>query len=240
MRRIIIFSFAIIILFSSCRRVFGKKIRGSGHVTTETRTITGYNSINVSDAIDVYVRQDSVQSVKVETDDNIQGYVDIREEGGVLYIEEKGNYNLRPSKSIKVYVAGSSFRKFSASGACDLYTQNMIVNAESIAINLSGASDATMELKAPRVKASLTGAGSLSLKGETKDLELDGTGSSTLKCMEMMAENVDVDITGAGNASVFASVKLDVHVTGAGTVKYKGSPTVNQNVSGAGSVKKID
>ena len=34
--------------------------------------------------------------------------------------------------------------------------------------------------------------------------------ATDVKCFELMAENVDVDISGAGDAEVFASVKLDV------------------------------
>jgi hypothetical protein len=56
-----------------------------------------------------------------------------------------------------------------------------------------------------------------------------------------MAENTKVDISGAGSAEVFASVKLDAHVSGAGKVRYKGdAANVQQQVSGAGSVKKAE
>ncbi len=71
-------------------------------------------------------------------------------------------------------------------------------------------------------------------------LVLISSGSTDIKCMELMAENVDVHITGAGDAEVFASVKLDVSVSGAGNVKYKGNAVVNKSVSGAGSVKKVE
>jgi len=167
-------------------------------------------------------------------------YIETREEGGTLYIDMKENFNLKPTGAIKVFVSGSGFRKFSASGACDLYTQNLVSNTESISIDLSGSCDAEMELNAPRVKAGLSGSGSIKLRGQTKDLELDGTGSTSLKCVDMMAENVNVDITGSGRAEVFASLKLDVEVAGSGSVKYKGSPSINQHVTGSGSVKKFE
>ncbi len=239
MKKLFLFVLAIPVIFISCRKVFGKKVKGSGTITTTTRAVSGYTSVDVSSSLDVYVIQDSLHSVKIETDDNLAEYIDIKEEGGVLYISMRKNYNLKPTKDIKIFVSGPVFRKFEASGACDFYTQGLVTSTESIAIELSGSSDAEMQLNAPRISADLTGAGSIKLSGQTKDLELDGTGSSTLKCLEMMAENVDVDITGAGDAEVFASVKLDVSVTGSGSVKYKGSPAVNQNISGAGSVKQI-
>jgi hypothetical protein len=50
-----------------------------------------------------------------------------------------------------------------------------------------------------------------------------------------------VHISGAGDAEVFASVKLDAHVTGAGDIRYKGNPPqVIHNTSGAGSIQKAD
>jgi hypothetical protein len=239
MKQFLVISLLVVIVLSSCRLI-GKRIKGSGSVTVQTHSVSGYSNVDVGGAIDVYVKQDSTHSVRVETDDNLHEYMDISQEGGTLYIDVKKNYNLKPSKGIKVYVAGPSFRKFRASGACDLFTEGPISNNEDIVISLSGSCDAQMEIKAPRTKASLTGAGSLVLSGQTRDLELDGTGSSRMRCMNMLAENVDVDITGSGNAEVFASVKLDVSVTGSGNVKYKGNASVSQKVSGSGSVKKLD
>jgi hypothetical protein len=240
MKKILLLSLLALIVFSSCRQLFGKRIRGNGVIKTETRAVTGYNSVDVSGAMDVYIKQDSVQSIKIETDENLLEYITVREEGGVLKIYPKDNSNLKPSGSIKVYVAGPDFRRLEASGACDYYTENKISNAESIAIDLSGSCDANLELNAPRITAEVTGAGKLTLKGEAKELEVEGTGSSHFKCMEMMAEDVKVNITGSGDAEVFASVKLDVKVSGSGSVRYKGNASVSQKVAGSGSVKKVD
>ncbi len=240
MKRLFLLAFAIVILLTSCGgNLFGKRVRGDGHITTETRSVTGYNSIDVSGAIDVYVKQDSTQTINIETDQNLMPYIIVREEGGVLKIYPKDNSNLRPTGAIKVYVSGSNFKKFEASGACDYYSENKISNTESISIEMSGSSDATLELNSPKITAELTGAGKLTLKGETKDLSINGTGSSDFKCFDMQAENVDVDVTGASDAEVFASVRLNITATGSSDVVYKGNPSVSQKVTGAGSVKKI-
>jgi hypothetical protein len=230
----------ISIIAVSCRQVFGKRVKGSGTVTTETRNIPGFTSVDVSGSIDLYISNDSASRVRIETDDNLIQHVETYEEGGTLYIDVEKGYNLRPTGQIKVHVSAPEFRKLKASGACDIFTTGRVTSSESLAIRLSGSSDASLDIKAPRVNAHLTGAGSLELKGETRDLELEGTGSSDLECFEMKAENVSVRITGAGSADVFASVKLDVKVTGSGSVKYRGSPAVDQRISGAGSVKKVE
>jgi hypothetical protein len=229
-----------IFLFSSCRQIFGKRVRGNGHVITESRSVGSFNNVHVSGAIDVYVKQDSVSSIKVEADENLMEYIEVKAEGNTLNIRPKDNARLKPSKKIKVYVSNASYKRFKASGACDIVSENSINNPDAISVDLSGSCDVNIELRTPKVTAKLSGAGTITLKGETKEFRVVGSGSTDIKCFELLSENTTVDISGAGDAQVFASVKLDVHVSGAADVKYKGNATVTQSVSGAGSVKKVE
>lgn len=242
MKRQIILSLLVIAstTFFSCDEVFRERIRGNGISKTESRDIKGFSSVDVSGAMDVYVTQDSVTSVKVEADENLLQYIVTENDNGTLNIYFEHGVNLRPKKAIRVYVSNPVYREFEAAGACNYFGETRISSAENIRIHVSGACDATMEVKAPKVKVDLSGAGTISLRGETKDFEVDGSGSTTIKCFDLMAENVNVDISGAGSAQVFASVKLDVDLSGAADVKYRGNPTINQSVSGAGSVKKAE
>lgn len=240
MKKLIFFSFIILLTASGCREMFGKRVRGNGHITTETRSSSSFHSVDVSGAIDIYVRYDSVSSIKVEADENLHEYIDVHNDNGKLHIHEADNVNLRTTRGIKVYVAGPDFKRFEASGACNIISENRVNSSDGLQIDLSGASDVNMDLKAPKVNVELSGAGSIKLKGETKDLSVDGSGSTDIKCFDLMAENVKIEISGAGDADVYASVKLDVRVSGAGSVRYKGNPSINQNISGAGSVKKVD
>ena len=71
MKNLLLAFFLFSLLASSCGRVLGKRVKGSGKISTETRNVSGFNSIRVSSSIDVYISQDSAFSVKVETDDNL-------------------------------------------------------------------------------------------------------------------------------------------------------------------------
>ena len=237
MKKVLLFSL-LISLLASCNYIDQKKVKGNGSIKTESRTAANFNGIDVSGGLDVYVRQDSAYSVKVEADENLQEYIIVRTDGDELVIEEKDGYN--PSGHIKIYVSSPNYKTFEASGACSIIGENKITVSNEIKIDLSGASHVDVELKAPKVDAETSGAGTITLKGETKDLFVETSGSGTIRCANLMAENVDVSISGAGNAQVYASVKLDVDVSGAGDVKYRGNATVSKSISGAGSVSKMD
>jgi hypothetical protein len=240
MRKLLLAGLALAVLFSSCEEIFAKRIKGNGNIITQSRSVSGFSSVDVSGSIDIYASMDSSTSVRVEADENLQEYIQIENEGGVLRVHSKNGFNLRPSSQIKVYVASSNFNRFEASGSCDIYGQNKISSNSPIDFDLSGSCDATMDVNSPKISADLSGACKVNLKGQTKNLTVKGSGSTTIKCFDLLSENANIDISGAGDAEVYASVKLDIGVSGAGDVRYKGNANVNQHISGAGSVKKVD
>lgn len=240
MKNLLFVVLIISIASSGCRDMFGKRIRGNGNKSTETRNLSGFQKIDVSGAIDVFVKTDSTRSVKVEADQNLLQYIVTDEENGTLYIHEADGVSLRYHGKIKVYVAAPSFSGFEASGACKISSENQVKSADKIRIEVSGASNIDLDVNTPYVDAGASGACTIRLKGETKEFKVHGSGSTDIKCFDLLTETTHVDISGAGDAEVSASVKLDVGVSGAGSVKYKGSPSVSQNISGAGSVKKVD
>jgi hypothetical protein len=240
MRSIFIIAVSSLLLFSSCREIFAKRIRGNGNITTQTRSAGQFNSIDVSGSIDVYVKQDSSSSIKVEADENLQQYIETIDDGNVLRIKTEEGYNLRSSRQIKVYVSSAVFKRFEASGACDIFSEGKISSSSDIDLGLSGSCEVTMDINAPKVSADVSGACTVKLKGETKDFKLQGSGSTDVKCFDLIAENVDLDISGAGDAEVYASGKLSGSISGAADVHYKGAAQTDIHTSGASSVKKTD
>lgn len=240
MRQITIVAASALLLFTSCREIFAKRVRGNGNVVTQNRSAGQFNSIDVGGSIDVYVKQDSTSSIKVETDDNLQQFVETIEDGGVLRIKTTMGYNLNPSRAIKVYVSAASFKSLEASGACNIVGDGTIKSASTIEFGLSGSCNATVNVEAPKVSVDASGACTISLKGATKDFNVQGSGSTDVKCFDLMAENVYLDLSGAGDAEVYASVKLNGSLSGSADVSYKGAAQTDVSTSGASSVKKVN
>lgn len=241
MKKLLFFLLVVSSLATSCGGIFGRRVSGNGNIKSEERSVSSFKNVEVSGAIDLYVRQGESAPVKIETDENLMQYIVLTQEGNKIVIHSKEGVNLHPSGKIKVYVTAPLYNEIEVSGASNIIGQNKISNAEDIKMEVSGAGDINMELNAPAVSAAVSGAGTVNLKGETKKFDLELSGASKAHCYELLSENTKVDITGAGDADVYASSKLDAEVSGAGNVSYKGgAATVNQQVSGAGSVKKVN
>jgi hypothetical protein len=232
---------ALIAILASCRHGWGRRVRGNGNVTTETRSVSNFKNVEVGGSINVYVSQGSSSSVKLEGDENILRYVEVTQEGDRLIVKNRDGYDLDPSGDLRVYVTAPVFDRIETSGASDIIGQGKISSPDELKLSVSGAGNVKLELDAPRLKAKISGSGSLNLKGETKEAEISLSGAGNAHCYDLLAENTKVDISGAGSAQVYASVGLDAHVSGVGSVHYKGNPAnIKQDVSGLGSISKVN
>ncbi|PWT72410.1 MAG: DUF2807 domain-containing protein [Bacteroidetes bacterium] len=241
MKKFIFYLLTASIIIPSCRFITGKRVRGNGVIKTEERSVSSFKNVEVSGAIDVYVSQGEIKPVKVEGDENLLQYIEISQEGDRLIVRDKPGFNLHPTGDMRIYVTAPVYNSIEVSGASDIVGQTKITNAEDMDLSASGAGDIKMDVDAPKLHAEITGSGNIDLKGQTKEVALELSGAGHAHCYDLLSENTKVDISGAGSAEVFASVKLDAEVSGAGSVSYKGNASnVNQHVSGVGSVKKAE
>jgi hypothetical protein len=227
------------VLFSSCHYINEKKIGGNGNIKKETRTADSFSGVDVSGAIELIIVQDSIRKIEIETDENLQQYIDVRTVGNELIIETKDGYNLESSHRVKAYVSSPVFNSISVSGACTVKSSNQISSDSPLRISISGASRVQLDARNPEIDGDLSGASELTLRGQARDVTLEASGSSQIEAFDLMAENAFVDLSGASNANVFASVKLRADASGASGVRYRGNaPSVQSDVSGAGFVRK--
>jgi len=240
MKKAFLFLLVILVFASGCREMSARRERGSGHITSQTRNVSGFNSIDVSGAIDIYVKQDSTTSVKVEADDNLLQYIEVYTDNSTLVIRTDRGVRIRPSNKIKVYISNPVYRGFEVSGASSINSESLITSAETLHVGLNGASEGKMEFNAPRIAVELSGASNLTIRGKTKDFEGGASGASEIRCFDLLTENSDIELSGASGAEIYASVKLAGNVSGASQIKYKGNATTSISSSGASGVNKVD
>jgi hypothetical protein len=239
MKKILFVLLVIPILSTSCFFA-GERVQGNGNIKTEQRNVSAFDRVEVHGAINVFISQGDMQPVRLEGDENLLPYIEVIQQGGRIEIRTKDNANLKPTKELRAYLTAPEFRSIEVSGACDITGQNKISGSD-LQLKVSGAGNINMEVDVPEVKTELSGSSEINLKGETKRFVLNTSGAAKAKCFGLLSEETSVDISGAGEAEVYASTKLDVEVSGAGNVTYRGEvKNINQHVSGAGSVRKAE
>lgn len=237
------FSFLTLIVclsISSCVYNYKKKIKGNGIITTQERSINQATKIKCRGNFNVLLQLSNSPSISIQTDENILPYIttEVNEEG-FLVINSKKDVNLKPSGSIQVIVNTPMLSFLSVSGMGDLVGKEKFTGASKLELYLSGNGNIALSANTPEIVAKITGTGNINLDGETKDATISITGNGSFKGQDLLTENMKINVTGNGDAFVFASANLDVKVTGNGDVHYKGNPTIKQRFTGNGSLQQI-
>lgn len=239
MKKLLFLLLSAAIVTSSCNFRGGKRVKGNGNVTTESRTTSSFGGVRTSGSFDIYVST-GPHSVKVEGEENILPYIETYVDGDILKIDTKDGYWLKTNRDVKVYVTAPSFSKIHSSGSGNIIGQNKITDSNRIDVSVSGSADIKLDLDAPEVETDITGSGDAELQGNTRIFKAQINGSGNIRAKDLKTEETTIKINGSGDAEVFASVKLDVRVAGSGNVRYRGNAQVSSNIAGGGEVRKVD
>jgi len=223
-------------LVASCNIIGG--VYGDGKVVKETRTVPSFNGIDISGAFQIYLKQGDIEEVVLEADDNIMPLIRTHVVGGTLRIGIE--QPIRHVTVLKAYITVKDLKSIDVSGAVDLETVNQI-KASELSIEASGASDSKMDISVERLKLDCSGASKFRFSGTATTVDMELSGASDIFAFELLAENYNVDISGAGDARINVSKRIRAEISGAGSIRYKGSPSeIDQSVSGAGSIKRAE
>ena len=90
-----------------------------------------------------------------------------------------------------------------------------------------------------RFEVNFAGVGELSLSGVCVEMELSMAGVGELDASDLKCEDVDADLAGVGEASIYASERVDANAAGIGEITVYGKPDVVEKSSAFMSKVKI-
>lgn len=208
----------------------------------EVRNVTGFNGIEVSGSIDLYISQGTEEAVAISaTNDEIKNRIRTEVRNGVLhiYLDGKGlNWKTWTNHKMKAYVTYKSLEKLEASGASNIKTADPIKQA-SLRIELSGASDFTGEVTVGKLKVSTSGASNIKISGTADEVVFDANGACSVKAYDLKTDMCKIDASGASNLRVTVNKELNAEASGGSTIYYRGTGLIRDiSTSGGATVKR--
>ena len=189
-------------------------VEGSGNVTAEKRSVSGFKSVDVGGVFQVEITAGKDYAVEVEADDNLIPLIKTEVSGDVLKVELDKKVSTK--NPLKVRISAPNIEGIEASGASKVSVAG--IKNDSLSIDSSGASKMT-------------------IAGETADLKVEVSGASNIDAAGLNAVNATVDASGASHVDVNVSGDLKSDASGASRITYSGSPkNVEKKASGASSV----
>jgi hypothetical protein len=204
---------------------------------TETRQLSKFNGIRVSEAIDVYLKKGDKESARVEVDGVNLSDVETDVSGNILRVHMRsGNY--RNKTSVKVYVTYVDIGRISSASAANVFTDGTL-KTSSLEITCASAGSVELKLEADRVSIDVASAGDVTLEGKAKSLVLETSSAGSIDAYNLECERVEATASSGGSAKVNVTKSLDAEASSGGSIRYRGNPTsTNTDSSSGGSVKK--
>lgn len=221
----------------SCRWTVGI-VRGSGEITTEERDVSDFKKVNLSGAGNLVITQGESESLVIEADDNIISLIETEVFGERLTINFKRGYNFIPASTLKFHLTVKDLDEISVSGAGNVYCDEF--DTEEMEFEISGAGDIDFKINAEIIEVFSLGAGDITLSGKVDSQKVSMKGAGKYDGANLESKSCEINVTGAGSATVNVSEELNVNISGLGNVNYAGTPSITQDISGLGNVKSID
>lgn len=116
-------------------------------------------------------------------------------------------------------------RKGGWKGRRDQHIEAYVSAPSLVGVDISGVADARIAgIKSNLFKAAMSGVGELRLEGACRQLSAEVSGVGDLDATKLKCANVWVQVSGVGEAGVFASEAVDATVSGMGDIRVIGSP----------------
>ena len=227
----------MMLTLSSCITIRVNSLKGSGDLKTQDYQIEDFNSLDFSGIGNIEIVQGDDVSLKIEAEDNILDAMKVENTGNSLVIGfKRGFMNVVPTKNISIHLTVKDLEKIDISGAGSIKCEKL--ETEKFVINSSGLGSIDVGLNGQDLKVSISGVGKVNMKGEVDTQQVDISGAGSYSAKELISRDCEVDISGAGRATVNVTDTLDVQLSGVGSVEYTGNPSVTQNISGVGGAVK--
>lgn len=213
-------------------------VPGSGEITTESRTVDGFDRLVFASEGTVIVTQADAASLAIETDDNLHEYLESEDAGGELLISTAEDIDLAPSRSIIFRVGVTDLSRIELAGAGEIALERL--DGTALEVVLSGAGDITIdELQVERVTVGHGGVGTIRLAGAADEQNVTVSGVGSYDSGELASRIAQVEASGTGKATVWVTDDLTLIVSESGSVQFYGSPTVTEDISGLGNVAPL-
>jgi hypothetical protein len=212
-----------------------------GGTQTEERSVEAFNALRVGGPFRISLVIGNETKLQLKGTAEQLRYVEVSQQGGSLHIRLRdGMEGFAFRRRIEINLTTPHLTDLRLSGACELSSEGT-VKEDKLALDLSGASSARMEMDLQTLDIQTSGASTLYLSGTSKNFSCDMSGAGTLRAYDLEAENVRLQLSGASVANIYARNEISVSSSGASSVRYKGNASVkNFTNSGSSSIKKVD
>jgi hypothetical protein len=216
--------------------------RAMGPVVTEDRSLSPFTKIDVSGRGTLFITQGSTPTLRIEARQGILDRLKTRVSGDTLEIGYRSHWLgldvLWEDEAITYHLTVPDLAAVKLSGAIVVKGEGTFA-AGQFAIDCSGSSDVTLDVRAENLSLDTSGSSEITLAGQVDTFICDTSGSTEIFARNLVSRIASVDCSGSSDIEVNASERLTVNASGSSTVSHVGTPILATNISGSGEVRQL-
>jgi hypothetical protein len=209
--------------------------RSTGNFIKEARSVSNFSKLDIGGAFKVYLSQGDQEKLEIEADTKEMSEIVTEVVGNKLKIYTKPGWGER-FHDMTVYLTFKNLDYIEFSGAVEVKADKALTFNE-LEMDISGAAEIDMEMKAEKYTAEFSGASEITFRGSCKTGNIEISGASEFRAEDLQFEDLTIELSGASEAKVFSTKRLRIDASGASEVRYKGTPPdISIDESGASSI----
>lgn len=230
----------LILLLSAPQQNSGPHIVGNGNIVTETRQLSSFDRLEVSNGYDIEVRVGGPLSFKVEAESNVQKYLISTVNGRTCKLTVEHGVNLTTHKSMKAYITVPSLQELKI--LAGVSGKIRLTNAKSFKLEATGGCEAEVSGKVENFLLKSMGGSNITLNFESGvAIGADVTGGCDVKASGMAKS---VAIKGIGGCSIdFSKLRVagpyKIYLNGASSARVRPGSRVSARIEGASDLQGL-
>lgn len=199
------------------------KIEGSENLTTVTRQVEEFNSIEVYDQLKVVLKQ-GPRNIEVTAEDNLIEYVSVMNEDGNLVLSiEAPNERLNWNTPIIVNVTNPSLISIEARQQSEIQINNGF-EQDNLVINLRDQSNINGQLTVESLTLKLTQQSGANIRGASGKFELELSDQSSIRAANFVVNDAKINMSQQTNARLNVVNSIKGELSQNAQLSYKGKP----------------
>jgi hypothetical protein len=238
-RRFLLPCIFLLILWG-CNKSGAGCFSGTGDIVMENRPVPAFDSIQLNDNVNLFIKQDSVYSVSVEAGQNLVPGIITQVIGNQLVISNANScdWTRTYSKAVNVYVSTRNLYKLNYNSSGNVSTVNQLLGGP-LVVNIwggCGTIDLTMNIYQGGFYSKL-GTTTTYLHGKCSILSLGSADYGRLDARDLNSGYAYITNTGSNDSYVSSTTYLDATIKSLGNIYFTGNPdTIVQNITGSGKL----
>jgi len=217
----------------------------SHKITTETKDISGFDKIDVSEDFMVYIRVDNgPEKVVIESNENLHDLIQVEKKGRTLKIDTKPYSTYAGvgkkqggSERLVAYITAKSLTEIKGDEDVVIELENKLVT-NNLVINLD--EDSTLEghIEVQSLVVDLDGDSTLDIKGSAGKMDAVLNEDSMIDGFDFMVGDLSIKLMDDSESKLTINGTIDLRAKGDSSFYYKGDATfIKKHLTGESEVE---